>query len=105
MIAHHVNKSLKTYSSQVSCFDRIWESDSAQNSVDLSTLLHELTGLRESPISGLDLQKDAVTSTFVDPFRYCLVYGRTQVYDTDHPGILLPYPAPIQSANYFVSKK
>jgi hypothetical protein len=87
----------------VSCFERIWESHSLLDSPRLSSLNSELSRLRESQT--LTYDETAVTSTLIDPFLHCLVYGRTQVHDARYPGTLRPQPAPSHLGNYFVSQK
>jgi len=94
---------LLTKNTDVSCFERIWESDSLLNSHSLSSLNNGLSRLRES--QPLEHNEDNVTATLIDPFLHCLVYGRTQVYDTHHPEALRPQPAPSHLGNYFVSQK
>ncbi|KAH7886259.1 hypothetical protein F5I97DRAFT_1937142 [Phlebopus sp. FC_14] len=75
---------------QVSCFERIWESD---------TLLCETA--RSNFNSGLsaafrtieNYENDA-TRSILDPSMYCLIYDRTLAYDLCDPPSLRPEPKP-----------
>ncbi|GBE77342.1 hypothetical protein SCP_0102150 [Sparassis crispa] len=64
---------------EVSSIDRIWHSDSLLDSETLSSLD---TGLQCLPGRPND---DSVSVDLVDPFFHCLVYNRTQVYDSFAP--------------------
>lgn len=87
--------------SQVSCFERIWESNSILDRSTKGKLHNELNVLRKHNL-GRAKDGDGVTTTVIDPFRHCLVYNRTLVsYQHRQPRSL---PAP-PSDIYTVSSK
>ncbi|TFK26686.1 hypothetical protein FA15DRAFT_667162 [Coprinopsis marcescibilis] len=63
---------------QVSCFERIWESDSLIDWEILPTLRQDLSKLSKHRPHPLVTQQLNV-STLINPLLYCLVYGRTLV--------------------------
>ncbi|KZT08812.1 uncharacterized protein LAESUDRAFT_648772 [Laetiporus sulphureus 93-53] len=77
--------------SQVSCADRIWQSDTFLHMAELPALDSELNSLS----SEITLSHDATTVDLIDPYRYCLAYGDTAVYHKPHtPSHLLPVVPP-----------
>lgn len=61
-----------TFLSQVSCFERMWQSDSLLEECIASQLKHELSSL--TPCS-----QDASQEHIIDPVPYCLIYNKTLV--------------------------
>ncbi|KAF9011092.1 hypothetical protein BDQ17DRAFT_1345457 [Cyathus striatus] len=66
---------------QVSCFERIWESDSLFDSTTTNQLNEQLAALREE-LSMSEDSEDRNSISLIDPLLYCLVYGRTLVSTT-----------------------
>lgn len=64
--------------SQVSCFERIWETDSLLDASNITSVIHELSGLRDRAVSH-KRSADGITTALVDPLLYPLVYGRSLV--------------------------
>lgn len=62
--------------SQVSCFERIWQSSSLLDTLDLEALNKELSLLSRQ---GKSQEPDGLTSALIDPFLHCFVYNRTIV--------------------------
>lgn len=61
--------------SQVSCFERVWESDCLLDQSHISRLNTELAALREPS----NTPSDGPTTTLVDPYLHPLVYDKTLV--------------------------
>ncbi|KAG7452093.1 uncharacterized protein BT62DRAFT_960127 [Guyanagaster necrorhizus] len=79
---------------QVSCFERIWESESLLEPLIVSSLDHELCSL------GWDSSKRTIK--LINPYTCPLVYGRS--ISTDLQGNPTPISAPVD-ATYSVSRK
>ncbi|KAJ3575249.1 hypothetical protein NP233_g1217 [Leucocoprinus birnbaumii] len=62
---------------QVSCFERIWESDTLLSDVENAKLFHSLTDLRDLPTC--TRSDDGNTVNLIDPLLHCLVYNQTLV--------------------------
>ncbi|KAG8931055.1 hypothetical protein FRC02_003286 [Tulasnella sp. 418] len=67
---------------QVSCFDRIWQSDSLISDDLRQELISEIAKLEDVPESQKDWhpRSDGLVLDLVHPSLYCLVYGRTKAY-------------------------
>lgn len=89
-----------SFRSQVSCFERIWESDSLLPSELLDELNTNIQTLRNEQ----QIPREATTHHVVDPFLHPLVYSHTLVKDS--AGELKPLnpPSPLQDF-YTVSNK
>ncbi|KIJ66456.1 hypothetical protein HYDPIDRAFT_174542 [Hydnomerulius pinastri MD-312] len=80
---------------QVSCYDRIWESDSLLSESATASFnssiaaLPNMRSLRTSEDGELEL-----TYSILDPSLYCLIFGRTLAYDPSDPKLLRPEPPP-----------
>ncbi|KAF7969002.1 hypothetical protein HWV62_28668 [Athelia sp. TMB] len=85
--------------SQVSCFERIWESEDVLSFNEI-----------------LDLERDVIQSLphapnhngvvhVIDPFLNALIFEKTPVYDIHQPGLLRRQPAPSYMRDYSVSKE
>ncbi|KAF4611701.1 hypothetical protein D9613_004111 [Agrocybe pediades] len=85
---------------QVSCFERIWESDSLLSSASIRNLSMALDELRTRNTSS---REHHALNYFIDPALYPLVYNKTLVSQRD--GKLLPIPSPISSDIYTVSSR
>lgn len=80
---------------QISCFDRIWESDSLTTSTELSDLFGAIRQLRtDNELTSSSSSK----TTLADPYRHGLIYGRTYTYP---PSLEPPFPI----GDYCVSSK
>ncbi|TFK56326.1 hypothetical protein OE88DRAFT_1649535 [Heliocybe sulcata] len=80
---------------EVSCFDRIWQSNASIFSTGLRSLNASLDLLEARPDPDYPVE-----SYLIDPSS-SLVYNSTLVYDTETPGLLRPEPPPEQ--DYAVS--
>ncbi|KAF8167501.1 hypothetical protein B0H34DRAFT_682074 [Crassisporium funariophilum] len=70
------------YRCQVSCFERVWESDSILDSVTSTKLKEALDNFKhEDP--RVTFNDDSVTIDVIDPMLHCLVHHRTLVTQTD----------------------
>jgi Protein of unknown function (DUF4246) len=90
-------------SSQISCFERIWETEHLLEPTITAALNHELSAFRNHTIT-LRRVEDNVTTFFIDPFLHCLVYNRTLVsssYNRHFPS--RPIPSPSAGDIYTVS--
>lgn len=87
-------------SSEVSCFDGIWETYTATDQEFLMMFNRELQTLREQDAARR--HKSSVTVDIVDPYRYALVYGHTLARGPDDK--LRPVPSPpFAQQNYTLS--
>ncbi|KAF8226655.1 hypothetical protein L208DRAFT_350947 [Tricholoma matsutake] len=78
---------------QISCFERIWESEHLLDSAAAAALNHELSNLRNQPL----MFQDTITTLLINPFLHCLVYNRTLVSSPLNRH-LPPRPLPSPSA-------
>ncbi|KII93280.1 hypothetical protein PLICRDRAFT_121679, partial [Plicaturopsis crispa FD-325 SS-3] len=93
------------YHCEVSCFDRIWESNDVLSSSELGGLNQAIAVLREPSQCRRRRSEDGVTTALVDPHLHCLVYGRTLVQDRHNRGLLNPMDPPYHAETYTVSRK
>jgi len=90
-----LNSSISSYFefiSQVSCFERIWESDSLfdiPRSIELKLALDALK--LQPPLKRPN--DDGLTTDILDPTLYCLIYNRTLVTQVNG-GFTRPVPPP-----------
>ncbi|KAF8844117.1 hypothetical protein BDN67DRAFT_1059389 [Paxillus ammoniavirescens] len=83
---------LRDIFSQVSCYDRIWESDSILTGSAAATFRSDIAALSDTlPIPEEEYE---LTRSILDPSLYCLIYGRTLAYDPSNPHSLRPEPLP-----------
>ncbi|KIL00783.1 hypothetical protein PAXRUDRAFT_821238 [Paxillus rubicundulus Ve08.2h10] len=78
---------------QVSCYDRIWESDSLLTNPAVANFRSDIAALSDN----LPIPEDEEyehTRSILDPSLYCLIYGRTLAYDPSDPHSLRPEPPP-----------
>ncbi|KXN90108.1 hypothetical protein AN958_05113 [Leucoagaricus sp. SymC.cos] len=75
---------------QVSCFERIWESDSLLSHPCNEELRLSLTALEHLPTCTRN--DDSTTIHLIDPMLYCLVYNRTLVSQGHRPPRPIPSP-------------
>ncbi|EIW87205.1 hypothetical protein CONPUDRAFT_116344 [Coniophora puteana RWD-64-598 SS2] len=79
---------------QVSCFERIWESDASLDASSLTRLNDELSSI-SSQLSPASASQHAQVS-LIDPFRNPLIYDKTLVRPAEHPDQQAEHmPAPI----------
>jgi hypothetical protein len=84
--------------SQVSCFERIWESDTLLSDLVNDNLRRSLSELEH--LSTCTRTEDGNTVNLIDPMLYCLVYNRTLVsYNHRAPR---PIPSPPKTDIYTV---
>lgn len=94
---HETQQCIST--SQVSCFERIWESDSLLSSQQTKALILSMDHLHD----GCTSDHDGVTIHSIDPKLYCLVYDRTYVTIFDgRPRLLHP---PTKTDVYTISRE
>lgn len=86
------------FPSQVSCFDRIWESDSLLDPLARDKLKSTLSTLRPSGTT----TGDDVTLNLIDHRLYSLVYNKTLVSHFNGK-VYRPIPAPLSTDIYTVS--
>ncbi|TFK41976.1 hypothetical protein BDQ12DRAFT_677465 [Crucibulum laeve] len=88
---------------QVSCFERIWESESLLDDSTSTQLKQELDQLRQHTSRHTSHDDNGVTVSLIDPTLYCLVYNRTFV---SHPSRMpRPLPSPPSADVYTMSPK
>lgn len=85
----------------MSCFERIWESESLLDSPILGSLNEEFQNLWELQASACNRNEDGVTTALIDPYLHCLVYHRTLV-SCGPPKAQSPPP---MTDNYTVSQR
>ncbi|KAF9245641.1 hypothetical protein BU15DRAFT_85367 [Melanogaster broomeanus] len=76
---------------QVSCYERIWESDSLLSDAAAADFNSSITALR-APQEGAE---NELTHSILDPSLHCLIFGRTLAYDPSNPQLLRVEPPPI----------
>lgn len=87
--------------SQVSCFERIWESDCLLDTPDLDALNTELSRISDHTRPATN---DLMTAYLIDPYSCNLIYGRTLVLDVRHSALNVELP-PSHLGNYFTAQK
>ncbi|KAF9225298.1 hypothetical protein BS17DRAFT_778410 [Gyrodon lividus] len=78
---------------QVSCYERIWESDSLLSNLAAASFNLNVAVLPDA----LCIPEDGVyesTRSILDPSLYCLIFGRTLAYDPSNPQLLRAEPPP-----------
>lgn len=80
---------------QVSCFERIWESDSLLESATIAQLQEKLGELQKDSLHLTRRNEDGVTISVIEPMLYSLVYNQTLVSNSSHrpPRSLSPPPS------------
>lgn len=84
---------------QVSCFERIWESDTLLSASETDQLVRSLLELEHLPTC--TRSDDGNTINLIDPMLHCLVYNRTLV-SSSHRLPSRPIPAPPKTDIYTV---
>lgn len=82
--------------SQVSCFERVWETDSLPSTLELN---HELSLLRATAPAR---HENGVSISLIDPFLHCFVYNKTLVHHP-HSRHARTVPSPAGGDVYTVS--
>ncbi|KAG2155739.1 hypothetical protein DEU56DRAFT_768971 [Suillus clintonianus] len=78
-------------SSQVSCYERIWESEAILDNSARTNLNCQLSRFLETiPDKLARREGDELTRHIIDPYLYPLIYGRTLAYDSAREGFLRP---------------
>lgn len=76
---------------QVSCFERIWESQALLDNSARASLNHQLSRFLETlPDRLICREGDELTHRIIDPYLHPLIYGRTLAYDSVREGFLRP---------------
>ncbi|KAG1742718.1 uncharacterized protein EDB91DRAFT_294197 [Suillus paluster] len=80
---------------QVSCFERIWESEAIFDDSMRASLDRQLSRFLETLPDKLAYREgDELTRHIIDPYLYPLIYGRTLAYDPAREEFLRPEPVP-----------
>ncbi|KAG1814000.1 uncharacterized protein BJ212DRAFT_387905 [Suillus subaureus] len=101
--AEYVLEELQGYASprdvenncQVSCFERIWESQAILDSSACASLNYQLSRFLETlPHKLAHREGDELTRHIIDPYLHPLIYGRTLAYNLAREGFLRPELVP-----------
>jgi len=91
----HQLQQFSRINSQVSCFERIWESEAILDDILRTKFNGQLSRVLETiPDILARREGDALTRHIIDPYLYPLIYGTTLAYDLGREGVLRPEPAP-----------